>query len=154
VYGLGEKALASLHRTSGELESAEAHVRKAIAELEGTPALLAEAWVELAHIQLVRGDFPASLASIDEAEGIAERLGGSAELGPGEFELMTIRAEALHGRNQPQEARSVVKQALERLEERASCISSDEWRKSFLERVSVHRRLFQLAEDWGVDRAT
>jgi tetratricopeptide (TPR) repeat protein len=138
--------LAVLDSFAGELASAEAYAREALAEELG-PATRATILGLVAHVVLARGRAAEALELAEEAVSLGDAHGFESLEGI----ARVAHARALHAVGRDADARRSVAQARARLLEQASAIATPRYRQSFLERVSAHAEILALARAWGLE---
>jgi hypothetical protein len=126
--------LALVFEIAGDLPAAECAARSALEVVESVPPLRTFALGVLARILLAQGPSSEALIHATEAYRLLTSLGGAIENGEAHVRLAYARALNVNGRID--EARSAAAAARERLLARAATIARDDWRTSFLERVS------------------
>ncbi|XYI02945.1 serine/threonine-protein kinase PknK [Sorangium sp. So ce1128] len=131
----------------GELSQACAQATNAIGETQAYPALQAIAQATLAHALLREGRTMEALAAARGAFELMECFGG---LDEDEALVRLAWAEALHACGGGGAAQAALAAALDQLRVEADAIEFLALRRSFLEAVPEHARVFALAEVWGV----
>jgi tetratricopeptide (TPR) repeat protein len=131
-------------------ELAEADVMLELVQRDGDEELRAHAHAWRAVILLGRGD---AASARDEAKLAMEELERSNSIEEGEEHLRLTYARALHAVGEPDRAKAELRVAREKLLARADLVADPRWRKTFLERISVHVALLRLGEDWGLGPA-
>ena len=137
--------LAEILWMQGNREGAEREALAAVERAHISPVIQAEA---LSMLSMVQQDRPMeSFIAASQAMELLQAVGGVAE---GEARIRLAYALALDGLGHHNPAATAYADGRDRLLERASRISDDEWRHSFLEGVPDHARTLQLAQARGV----
>jgi eukaryotic-like serine/threonine-protein kinase len=137
--------LAEILWMRGNREGAEREALAAVERAHISPVIQAEA---LSMLSMVQQDRPMeSFIAASQAMELLQAVGGVAE---GEARIRLAYALALDGLGHHDPAATAYADGRDRLLERASRISDDEWRNSFLEGVPDHARTLQLAQARGV----
>ncbi|MBP6629856.1 MAG: protein kinase [Kofleriaceae bacterium] len=145
LEGFSASYAAMIARRRGDLASAEALARLAVARLSVvSPVLGAHGQTELATVLLAAGRPIEALAAAEAAMAVAAATDGLEE---GDAQLRLVHAEALASLGRADEAASAIAAARDRLIGRADKIGSAERRAAFLT-VEENRRTLDLAAAW------
>jgi hypothetical protein len=134
--------LGLIHALRGALADAEAELDRAVALVADVAPVRAYALAARARVRLARGHAADALADAEEAFTVLFDLGGIEE---GEALVRLAYAEALLATHRDREARAVLAEARERLEERAERISDEALRADFLSAVPENARTLELS---------
>jgi tetratricopeptide (TPR) repeat protein len=126
---------------AGQAREAEAHAREAARVLAGVPPLLAVARASLSQSLLHQGQPGEALT---EASQAYQTLAHAGRVDDDSFVRLAY-AEALEAVGRAEELKAVVKEAAERIAEKASIIENEEWKEAFLSRLPSNARLLALA---------
>ncbi len=141
------KYLALTHLMAGDSAAAEEEARRGLSLVEVDGPMRAGLLATVASVLLAREKSRAALTFAREAYENVERLGS---LDTDDALVRRVYAEALHATGDAARAIPVLAAAKVELLRRASKITSDAWRQSYLENVPEHRRVFALAQEWGI----
>jgi eukaryotic-like serine/threonine-protein kinase len=126
----------------GRLMEAEAYARAATKMLENIGPVLPAALAALSRSLLYQGKSPEALVPAEEAYRLLEVAGGVED---GEASIRLAYAESLSAVGREREAERVIRDAWQRLTERAAAIQDPSWREKFLSRLPDHARTAVLA---------
>jgi serine/threonine protein kinase/tetratricopeptide (TPR) repeat protein len=133
-----------------KLDEAEAEARRAIELLRVSPPLRVAALASLAEVLLGAGRAREALESAEQALSLLTSLGRYEK---GEALVRLVHAEALGATGADRAAVDLaLDEASRRLLERARQISSEDWRRSFLERDPDNARTLALAREARASR--
>ncbi len=132
---------------SGATVAAEHELEAVLDATQQDPSLRARAQILLARLRLVTGNPEFALQPLD---GALAELDRSGHVEGSTAALRLAWAEALGETGDRYGARAAIREALEVVMQTASSIQGEELRASFLERVSEHRRIRELARQWGI----
>jgi serine/threonine-protein kinase len=136
--------LAEILSMRGDLEAAEAEVRRAESAASGSPAIRAHALATHAGILLAAGDAAAALGRASEAMRILQSLEGVEE---GEALIRLAHIRALEATGLDAEARRRSAEAQARLRVRSERIGDPRYKKSFLQNVPENAATMALPTD-------
>ena len=143
--GRGHWLLAQIHARAPDLGAAEREILIAVEQMPEALAHRLAARVTLASIRLAQG-------RVDEALRLAEETQGAcAARKIEEIPALLACAEALHATGDHDRARALLAEAHLALLAGAEKIGAPALRRSFVTRVPVHARIFQLAAAWHLD---
>jgi hypothetical protein len=131
----------------GDLAGGESEARQALS-LDTSDPGRAEDLGLLASVLLARGMGREALVYATEAHDILAKIG---PLDIDDTQARRAYAEALYVTGNLGAAREAIRAACTELLRRASKISNEAWRQTFLERVHEHGRIFALARAWSVE---
>lgn len=151
VEGGSRHYLAIIHMLRGKPDAARLDAEAAAEMLRVSPSLRSHALATLSQIQLTLGQHAEALHTAEEAMALLRSLGGIEE---GEAQVRLALADAHLATGEGDKAKRVLGEALGRLLQRASQITDERWRKSFLERIPDHARTIALAETVGAVATT
>ncbi|HWN69453.1 MAG TPA: AAA family ATPase, partial [Haliangium sp.] len=140
--------LAAILAREGDLAAAEREARASLehlAQVPGHARLRPMALAGLARILAARGNREEAALLAAEAAALLEAFGSVEK---GEALVRLVHAEMLDAGGEPAQARVAIAQARERVLVRASRISRQGWRQSFLENIPEHARTLALAQAW------
>jgi tetratricopeptide (TPR) repeat protein len=137
--------LALICAMANDLAGAEAHARAGLDVLTTTPPMRVYALAVLAHVHLLAGRADEALRVAKES---IELLGSLAAVEAGESLIRLVYAEALRATGDRDAARAAIRDARDRLLERAAKVSDPARRASFLERVPENARTLTCARAW------
>jgi serine/threonine protein kinase/tetratricopeptide (TPR) repeat protein len=141
------KYLAIALARGGDLEGAEEATQNALAKLESGGPSRAAALAAHASVLLLRGRSAEALERASEAYAILRNLGS---LDTEDALVRRTYAESLYATGNLEGAREAILDARDELLRRAAKISNPTWRRSFLEKVQEHARVFALVGAWSV----
>jgi tetratricopeptide (TPR) repeat protein len=139
--------LSVIEHLAKDCRAAERYARDAIEMLSNNPSLRPFALALLARSLHGQGRFAEALPYAREAYAQLETLG---QIQDGESSVRLAFAECLIAFQDLIAARKVIEKATERLRKQANSIDVPEWRRSFLERIPEHARIFALARELGI----
>lgn len=145
IEGRARTSLGSILLASGLPEEGEREAERAIEVSPNSPAVRALALAALAEIRLERGAAEDARARAADAIDLLGKVGGVEE---GEALARLVYAEALDALGRRDDARNAIRDARDRLLERASRIVDEALRESMLTRVPTHARTLSLATQW------
>lgn len=147
MMGLTHCHLAWILLRGARSQEASLHVELALEQLEDHPAARAIAFATRAQIRMQGQDSAGALA---DARTAIEGLEGLDQVQEGESLIRLTWAEVLAAAGQPDQARTAIVAAYDRLEARAQRFEDQALRASFLERVPENARIIRLLREWGV----
>jgi tetratricopeptide (TPR) repeat protein len=91
--------------------------------------------------------------ALGAAQGGMDILTTTGSIEDGEAFLRSTHAEALHATGAHEQARAAIAAAQAWVLAQVAQIEDPAWRQSFLDHVAEHRRIFELAREWGAEAA-
>jgi tetratricopeptide (TPR) repeat protein len=142
--GLARAVLAEAMARDGELDAAEAEATAALARVESLPSPRCFALATRAAIRLQAGRASEAMADAREAMAVLGAIGG---IDMGEARVRRVYAEALGAAGDPEGAAAALRDARDRLIERADRLGEPEWRETFLEGDADNARTMEMARE-------
>ena len=139
--------LALIELESGRVEDAERTARQAVDVLAKNAPIRCNALAVVAQILLCRGKIGPASGAATEAYELLRSLGSIDE---GESRVRLVHAQALEAYGETDNARDVMREALEALRSRAAKIQDAAHREAFLGAIPENARTLALATEWGV----
>jgi tetratricopeptide (TPR) repeat protein len=127
--------------------AAEGHARQAMEILANNLALQPFAVALLARSLHGQGKIAEALSCARDAYSQLEARG---QVQDGEMPIRLAFVECLVASSDLEAAKQVLAKAVARLRKQASNIDNPEWRQSFLTRIPEHRRILELAHEFGL----
>jgi serine/threonine protein kinase/tetratricopeptide (TPR) repeat protein len=143
--GISRVYLGLTLRLAGEGDRAETQARCGLTMVEGSPPLRAAALGAVALILLDRGHLQEAHELAVAGMELFKKLGGLVE---GESLLRLTLAETYNALGDRVSAKSVLREAHERLLTRAERIRLPEWRAAFLEKIRENEKILIRAKEW------
>jgi eukaryotic-like serine/threonine-protein kinase len=137
--------MSMIMRLAGDKEGALEMAKRALTVSEGSPPVRAYALALMAGIAIAEKQEAEALVHSSEAVEILNRLEGIEE---GESLIRWTHALALRASGQEAESEKQIREARDRLLQRAERITDTRWRQSFLEQVNDNARVLEFASSW------
>jgi len=145
--GCAEAYLSVTEYLAGNFARAESYAQDAMATWEPVPLAHPFAVALLARTLVAQGRAAEALSHAREAYAQLEKMGG---VDDGEATIRLALAECLLATGDREAAATAVASATQWLQARADKIDDPAYRESFLTRIPEHRRIQDLAREFGV----